>query len=553
MAKTQPKIDDIKDLKKATDVSDGLMSKEDKEKLDDLVGVNTGDEDTTTIGSLINGATAKATPADDDMVGLMDSDSTASNLLKKLSWSNIKATLKTYFDTLYARLSFASIKVGAENVDASRDSTVEFIAGTNVSLTADNDAKTITIAATGGGGGGGIQTVTLASGTDAGTLKLTVDGDTEDNIPVEGLGSAAYEATSAFATAAQGDLANSSLQPIVINDLLNDYLPKWDDTNNKFIDSLISDDGTTPKYGANKIWHSGNVGSNDIKEGLGLTEYNYYNKQDIFISGLPTYSTDFNAITYIGSYKVSGGYSNAPNPDCGTNTTSITASMKGSLNVFRSGVNDWETIQQLFWVLNRVTEQRSYDVTEQYQRSYDGTTWTDWKRLIKCDDYANPSGTGRGGIISAANISELFRAPGLIQLWNETGLELSDGVFHLDDFSIGVPIQNSLYLGGSYDNDIVDLVPERRYRVTYEVHCVKKKGEGLIFIRIENDAGELYSIGDYIFDWAIRKSYRFSVILTNTDVIRPSIEVDSRLTIEIYNYNYQVSVEEIKFPQFNPA
>jgi len=36
MAKTQPKIDDIKDLKKATDVSDGLMSKEDKIKLDSL-------------------------------------------------------------------------------------------------------------------------------------------------------------------------------------------------------------------------------------------------------------------------------------------------------------------------------------------------------------------------------------------------------------------------------------------------------------------------------------------------------------------------------------
>ena len=46
----------------------------------------------------------------------------------------------------------------------------------------------------------GIQSVTLASGTDPGTLKLTVDGDTVDNISVEGLGSAAYEATSAFAT-----------------------------------------------------------------------------------------------------------------------------------------------------------------------------------------------------------------------------------------------------------------------------------------------------------------------------------------------------------------
>ena len=36
MAKSQPKIDDIKDLKKVTDVSDGLMSKEDKIKLDDF-------------------------------------------------------------------------------------------------------------------------------------------------------------------------------------------------------------------------------------------------------------------------------------------------------------------------------------------------------------------------------------------------------------------------------------------------------------------------------------------------------------------------------------
>jgi hypothetical protein len=56
-------------------------------------------ESTTTMGALINGATEKTTPVDADMVGLMDS--AASNILKKLSWLNIKATLKTYFDTLY--------------------------------------------------------------------------------------------------------------------------------------------------------------------------------------------------------------------------------------------------------------------------------------------------------------------------------------------------------------------------------------------------------------------------------------------------------------------
>lgn len=65
-------------------------------------GTNSGNETTNSIGSLINGATAKTTPIDADMVGLMDS--AASNVIKKLSWGNIKATLKTYFDTLYTNV-----------------------------------------------------------------------------------------------------------------------------------------------------------------------------------------------------------------------------------------------------------------------------------------------------------------------------------------------------------------------------------------------------------------------------------------------------------------
>lgn len=61
--------------------------------------ISGGSETTTTLGALINGATAKTTPVDADMVALMDS--AASNIVKKLSWANIKATAKTYFDTLY--------------------------------------------------------------------------------------------------------------------------------------------------------------------------------------------------------------------------------------------------------------------------------------------------------------------------------------------------------------------------------------------------------------------------------------------------------------------
>jgi hypothetical protein len=49
--------------------------------------------------SVIHGASPKTTPVDADTVGIIDS--VASNVVKKLSWANIKATLKTYFDTIY--------------------------------------------------------------------------------------------------------------------------------------------------------------------------------------------------------------------------------------------------------------------------------------------------------------------------------------------------------------------------------------------------------------------------------------------------------------------
>jgi hypothetical protein len=73
----------------------------------DLSNTNSGDETTVTHGALINGAASKSTPVDADMLGLMDS--AAANILKKLSWLNLKATLKTYFDTIYTTLSSLGI------------------------------------------------------------------------------------------------------------------------------------------------------------------------------------------------------------------------------------------------------------------------------------------------------------------------------------------------------------------------------------------------------------------------------------------------------------
>lgn len=55
------------------------------------------------------------------------------------------------------------------------------------------------------------QTVALASGTNNGTLKLTVNGTATDNVAVKGLKSAAYTESSAYATAAQGTKADNAM------------------------------------------------------------------------------------------------------------------------------------------------------------------------------------------------------------------------------------------------------------------------------------------------------------------------------------------------------
>ena len=59
-----------------------------------------GSANITVIAPATVAATAKTTPVDADVMPL--ADSAASNVLKKVTWANIKATLKAYFDTLYS-------------------------------------------------------------------------------------------------------------------------------------------------------------------------------------------------------------------------------------------------------------------------------------------------------------------------------------------------------------------------------------------------------------------------------------------------------------------
>lgn len=86
------------DIQSATASQKGLMTSTYAAKLD---GIEAAADvtDAGNVGSSIYGATAKTTPVDADTAPLIDSE--ASNVLKKVTWANIKATLKTYFDTLY--------------------------------------------------------------------------------------------------------------------------------------------------------------------------------------------------------------------------------------------------------------------------------------------------------------------------------------------------------------------------------------------------------------------------------------------------------------------
>ena len=68
-----------------------------------LSNTNTGDETATSNGTLINGSTLKATPVNADILGFVDTE--ASNVIKKFTFTNLKAFLKTYFDTLYGTMT----------------------------------------------------------------------------------------------------------------------------------------------------------------------------------------------------------------------------------------------------------------------------------------------------------------------------------------------------------------------------------------------------------------------------------------------------------------
>lgn len=76
-----------------------------------------------------------------------------------------------------------------------------------------NEIRELVASQSGGGssGEGSINSVELTSGTNDGTLKLTVNGVVYDNIAVTGLGSAAFTDAHDYATAEQGVRAENAM------------------------------------------------------------------------------------------------------------------------------------------------------------------------------------------------------------------------------------------------------------------------------------------------------------------------------------------------------
>jgi hypothetical protein len=68
-------------------------------------------EDGEDVQTFVDALTSKTTPVDADTV--LITDSAASGHVKKTTWANVKATLKTYFDTLYQAASLALTNLGA--------------------------------------------------------------------------------------------------------------------------------------------------------------------------------------------------------------------------------------------------------------------------------------------------------------------------------------------------------------------------------------------------------------------------------------------------------
>lgn len=128
----------------------------------------------TDVAGVTTAATSKTTPVDADQLPLVDS--VASNTLKKLSWANLKAAVKSYYDSVASTLTSKTIALGSNTVSgttaqfntANTDGDFTTIAGseTLTSKTLTNPTVTdYTESVVAIGNTGTSKTISLTSGT----------------------------------------------------------------------------------------------------------------------------------------------------------------------------------------------------------------------------------------------------------------------------------------------------------------------------------------------------------------------------------------------------
>lgn len=166
---------------------------------------------------MVNAADSKTTPVDVDEIGLIDS--AASYGLKKLTLANLKATLKTYFDTLYAKIgavtgtgiTMATGKLLGRNT-ASTGAIEEITLGTGLSMTGTTLNGQVQAVASVGGFTGAVTAANLMTAIN------TVDGAGSglDADLLDGQSSAYYATAASVTGKLAADLGSGSFPVGVI-------------------------------------------------------------------------------------------------------------------------------------------------------------------------------------------------------------------------------------------------------------------------------------------------------------------------------------------------
>lgn len=156
--------------------------------------------DAANVGAAVHGSSAKTTPVDADTLALIDS--AASNDLKKLSWSNLKAAIKSYYDSASSTFTNKSISLTTNTVTGSVAEFNTALQSADFYTTAGTDVA-VADGGTGASTASGARTNLNAVGKDeivinADDYGVARDGTTDDTAALD----AAFAAAAAAAPSA---------------------------------------------------------------------------------------------------------------------------------------------------------------------------------------------------------------------------------------------------------------------------------------------------------------------------------------------------------------